>query len=65
VVDNTFATPMLVRPLDLGANIVVHSATKYLGGHGDVMGGVVVTILLAIYLPIIQSISSGAGVTRH
>ncbi|MBV8810561.1 MAG: PLP-dependent transferase, partial [Acidobacteriaceae bacterium] len=42
VVDNTFATPMLVRPLELGANIVVHSATKYLAGHGDVLGGVIV-----------------------
>jgi cystathionine gamma-synthase/methionine-gamma-lyase len=43
VVDNTFATPMLLRPLELGANISVHSATKYLGGHGDVLGGVVVS----------------------
>jgi cystathionine beta-lyase/cystathionine gamma-synthase len=43
IVDNTFATPMLVRPLELGANIVVHSATKYLAGHGDVLGGVVVS----------------------
>jgi cystathionine gamma-synthase/methionine-gamma-lyase len=43
VVDNTFATPMLLRPLDLGANISVHSATKYLGGHGDVLGGIVVS----------------------
>ena len=43
IVDNTFATPMLMRPLDLGANIVVHSATKYLAGHGDVLGGVVVS----------------------
>ncbi len=42
VVDNTFATPMLCRPLDFGADYVVHSATKYLGGHGDVLGGVVV-----------------------
>ena len=42
VVDNTFATPLLVRPLELGASIVVHSATKYLGGHGDVLGGVIV-----------------------
>ncbi|MBV9267579.1 MAG: PLP-dependent transferase [Acidobacteriaceae bacterium] len=42
VVDNTFATPVLVRPLELGANLVVHSATKYLAGHGDVLGGVVV-----------------------
>jgi cystathionine beta-lyase/cystathionine gamma-synthase len=43
IVDSTFATPMLVKPLDLGANIVVHSATKYLGGHGDVLGGVVIS----------------------
>ena len=43
IVDSTFATPMLMRPLELGANIVVHSATKYLAGHGDVLGGVVVT----------------------
>jgi len=42
VVDNTFATPMLLRPLELGASIVVHSATKYLAGHGDVLGGVIV-----------------------
>lgn len=42
IVDNTFATPLLVRPLDLGAAISVHSATKYLAGHGDVMGGVVI-----------------------
>jgi cystathionine beta-lyase/cystathionine gamma-synthase len=42
IVDNTFATPVLCRPLLLGADFVVHSATKYLGGHGDVLGGVVV-----------------------
>ena len=41
VVDNTFATPRLQRPLDLGADVVVHSATKYLGGHSDVLGGFV------------------------
>lgn len=39
VTDNTFATPLLVRPLKLGADIVVHSATKYLNGHGDVVAG--------------------------
>ena len=39
VVDNTFATPYLQRPLDLGADIVLHSTTKYLGGHSDVIGG--------------------------
>jgi len=41
VVDNTFATPYLQRPLELGADIVVHSTTKYLGGHSDVVGGAV------------------------
>ncbi len=41
-VDNTFATPYLQRPIELGADIVVHSATKYLGGHGDIIGGIVV-----------------------
>jgi cystathionine gamma-synthase len=43
VVDNTFATPYLQQPLSLGANVVVHSSTKYLGGHSDVVGGMVVT----------------------
>ncbi len=43
VVDNTFATPYLQRPLDLGADIVLHSATKYLGGHSDAMGGLLAT----------------------
>lgn len=43
VVDNTFATPYLQNPLALGADVVVHSATKYLGGHSDVVGGAVVT----------------------
>jgi cystathionine beta-lyase/cystathionine gamma-synthase len=43
VVDNTFATPLLVRPLEHGANLVVHSLTKFLAGHGDVLGGVVTT----------------------
>jgi cystathionine beta-lyase/cystathionine gamma-synthase len=43
VVDNTFATPFLQRPLELGADVVVHSTTKYLGGHSDVIGGFVAT----------------------
>jgi methionine-gamma-lyase len=41
VVDNTFATPLLQRPLELGADLVIHSATKYLGGHGDLIAGAV------------------------
>ncbi len=43
LVDNTFATPCLVQPLSLGTDVVIHSTTKYLGGHGDVLSGVVVT----------------------
>jgi cystathionine gamma-synthase len=43
VVDNTFASPYLQRPLELGADVVVHSTTKYLGGHSDVIGGALVT----------------------
>ncbi len=42
VVDNTFATPYLVRPLEHGADIVIHSATKFIGGHGTTIGGVIV-----------------------
>lgn len=42
IVDNTFATPYLCRPLALGADIVIHSATKFIGGHGNSMGGVIV-----------------------
>lgn len=43
VVDNTFATPFFQRPIELGADIVVHSTTKYVGGHSDVVGGAIVT----------------------
>jgi cystathionine gamma-synthase len=43
VVDNTFATPYRQRPLELGADLVLHSATKYLGGHSDVVGGLIAT----------------------
>ncbi|MDR2802766.1 MAG: PLP-dependent aspartate aminotransferase family protein [Treponema sp.] len=43
IVDNTFMTPLLQRPLELGADIVVHSATKFLGGHSDVLAGIAVT----------------------
>ena len=42
IVDNTFATPYLCRPIEWGADIVVHSATKFIGGHGTSIGGVVV-----------------------
>jgi cystathionine beta-lyase/cystathionine gamma-synthase len=43
VVDNTFASPALQRPLELGADVVLHSTTKYLGGHSDIIGGALVT----------------------
>lgn len=49
VVDNTFASPYLQTPLDLGADIVVHSTTKYLAGHSDVLGGAVVTLNPQLY----------------
>ncbi len=42
VVDNTFATPFLIRPIEYGADIVIHSATKFLGGHGTTLGGIIV-----------------------
>jgi cystathionine beta-lyase/cystathionine gamma-synthase len=48
-VDNTFASPYLQRPIELGADVVVHSTTKYLGGHSDLVGGAVVTCLSHLY----------------
>jgi len=61
MVDNTFMTPYLQRPLDLGADIVVHSATKYLGGHSDLIAGLAVTADdgLAERLKFIQNASGG------
>ncbi|WP_457826157.1 aminotransferase class V-fold PLP-dependent enzyme, partial [Staphylococcus aureus] len=59
-VDNTFMTPIAQNPLDLGADIVIHSATKFLGGHSDLIAGAVITnnetFAKAIYL-----IQNGAG----
>ena len=49
VVDNTFMTPYFQKPLSLGADIVIHSATKYLGGHSDVLSGLIVTNKQAVY----------------
>ncbi|WP_284165628.1 methionine gamma-lyase [Frigidibacter sp. SD6-1] len=48
VVDNTYATPVITRPIELGADFVVHSATKYMGGHGDLVGGIAVGAAEAI-----------------
>lgn len=59
VVDNTFATPLLVRPLEAGAAISVHSATKYLAGHGDVLGGLIISG--AEHAPIVKSLSRTYG----
>lgn len=59
IVDHTFATPMVMRPLELGASIVVHSATKYFSGHGDVLGGVVVSD--ADHDPVVHSLARVAG----
>lgn len=67
LVDNTFASPFLLRPLELGANIVINSATKYLSGHGDVLGGFVtgdaqhmetVHTLSKIYGPVMSPFSA-------
>ena len=59
LVDSTFATPLVLRPLELGANLVIHSATKYLSGHGDVLGGLVIAD--AEHLPVLRSLSQVAG----
>ncbi len=59
IVDNTFATPLLVRPLGLGAHFSVHSATKYLSGHGDVLAGVVIST--AEEYPQMKAISKTIG----
>jgi cystathionine beta-lyase/cystathionine gamma-synthase len=59
IVDSTFATPLLVKPLELGATFVVHSLTKYLAGHGDVLGGIVVAD--KEHLETLQSLSRALG----
>jgi cystathionine beta-lyase/cystathionine gamma-synthase len=60
-VDNTFATPILQRPLELGADLVLHSMTKYLNGHSDVVGGVILTsdVALAERLRFLQNAMGG------
>ncbi len=62
IVDSTFATPYLARPLELGAHIVVHSATKYLGGHGDATGGIVVVSDLADEPALTRTMKLAGGV---
>ena len=56
VVDNTFLSPALQQPLTLGADVVVHSTTKYINGHSDVVGGAVLGLALAAALnPVLES----------
>jgi cystathionine gamma-synthase/methionine-gamma-lyase len=59
VVDNTFATPLMLRPIEHGAALVVHSLTKYLAGHGDVLGGIVVAD--ETHLPTLRALSRTCG----
>ncbi|MBK8914064.1 MAG: PLP-dependent transferase [Phycisphaerales bacterium] len=61
-VDNTFATPALQRPLELGADLVVHSTTKYIGGHSDVIGGAVIARSAALIAPIRFYANAAGGV---
>jgi cystathionine gamma-synthase len=61
VCDNTVATPVLQKPFTLGADLVVHSTTKYLGGHGDVMGGAVVTRIDDNFFARVRAIQASGG----
>jgi len=62
VVDNTFCSPILQKPLDLGADVVIHSLTKYLNGHADVVGGIVVTKSESDYLQMRKTLNQTGGV---
>ena len=62
VVDNTFATPALQRPLSLGADVVVHSVTKYIGGHSDLIGGAIVTSDLEFIEPLEYLVNAAGAV---
>jgi cystathionine gamma-synthase len=61
VVDNTWATPVLQRPFELGADLVMHSTTKYLSGHSDVLGGVIIAREADEFFARLRSIQTGAG----
>ena len=61
VVDNTWATPALTRPLALGADVVMHSTTKYLGGHSDVLGGALVAREADAFFERVRTIQTSAG----
>lgn len=62
VVDNTFATPFLQRPFEFGADIIIHSLTKYLGGHSDILGGAVVAKSEEVIKPILFYLKSAGAV---
>lgn len=62
VVDNTFLTPALLRPLEYGADIVLHSATKFLNGHGDALGGIAVMNDIDLYRKVHRSLNLHGGV---
>ncbi len=68
IVDNTLATPYLCKPFEHGADIVVHSATKFLGGHGNSIGGVIVdggTFNWSREAPLSDAVRAAAGISRH
>ena len=68
IVDNTLATPYLIRPIDHGADIVVHSLTKFLGGHGNSLGGIIVdagTFDWSQGQQISDAERAAAGISRH
>ena len=62
LVDNTFATPVLQRPLELGADLVLHSTTKYIGGHSDVIGGAVIAADAKVLEPVRFTQNAAGGV---
>ena len=62
VVDNTFYSPIYQRPIEDGADIVLHSATKYLAGHNDVLAGVVVTNSLELYEKLFYNLNTTGAV---
>ncbi len=65
-VDNTFASPYLQRPLDLGADVVLHSVTKFINGHADVVGGIIVAREKSVYQQLRKTmVSSGCNMDPH
>jgi cystathionine beta-lyase/cystathionine gamma-synthase len=67
VVDSTWATPYLICPLKLGADLVVHSVTKYIGGHSDVLGGVVIaadSINGKLTIPQLKVIAANVSISK-